>query len=423
VATAIVLLPLVSPKGPGNTSPIDGLMAVSVFVVFLWALRHRAAVRLPYVVPMMGLILTGLVSALLSMAPVVGVVAVGQEIFLLLWCAAIATICRTPRALGVVVRTWAVSATVWAVVLVVAFFAGVEAVVGSTEAGTSRARLFFDHPNMAGNYFMVAIFVVVAAGYPRRLWVRAGVVTVLLAAILVTGSNAALISLVGGAVVALFLHGWARKGMVTAVAVVALTIGSLGVAWVGVVQPLVTAAQDSDNPLLRNSVGRGAKSAEGRVELFSSQYELYERGNLLGIGPAGTRAALDASGAARVKEAHNDYLGTLVERGPVGLLALVALMGAVGNRLMHLTRRPLPPRTAAVLPVPAAVAGLCATFAFTALTHEILHYRWFWAALGVLAAVHLLARSEAGPASRGGTTGSAGALVSRSGTGATSRDH
>lgn len=396
VVVTIALMPLVSPKGPGNGAPVDGLMALSIFAVFLWALRKSATLRVPYVIPTTALMAIGLASALLGSYPLTGGKAVIQEIFLLLWCAALATLCRTPRALGVALRTWALSATAWAAVLVVAVVTGQSAISGATgEAGT-RARLFFDHPNMAGNFFMIAVFVVVASGCPRRLWLRVAACLVLLAAMFLSGSNAALLSLIGGSVVALFLSLRARRGIVRAAAVVAMVVAGLGIGWVQVAQPLVTAAQQSDNPLLKYSVGRGERSAEARGSLFLSQFELFEQSNLLGIGPAGTRAALGDSSATTVKEAHNDYLATLVERGPVGALALAGLIGAVGMRAVRVTRRSPPARLAAAVPYPGALVGACAAFALTAVTHEVLHYRWFWTLLAMLAAVYVLARPGLG---------------------------
>ncbi|MCA0144869.1 O-antigen ligase [Blastococcus sp. LR1] len=387
---AIASMPLVNPKAPGNAAPIDAFMALALFVVFAWALRNRVLIRVPYVVPMAGLVLTGLTAALMSLAPTKGAIAVAQEIFLLLWCTAIVAVCRTPRILFLLMRVWVLSATAWAALLVAAVSVGFEPIVGATEGGGARARLFFDHPNMAGNFFMVTVFIAVAAGYPTRRSARAGAVAVLLLALLMTGSNAALLSLLGGAMVALFLHVRSRSGLVTATATALCLAGGLAAGWFVIGQPLLAAAQQSDNPLLRYSLGRGEASAEGRVDLFASQFELYERGNLLGIGPAGTKEALGASAAQTVKEAHNDYLATLVERGPLGLLALMALVAVIAYRSGAITRRPLPPWLAATVPVPAALVGLCATFALTAVTHEILHYRWFWTTLGLLAAVHLL---------------------------------
>jgi O-antigen ligase len=218
---------------------------------------------------------------------------------------------------------------------------------------------------------------------------------VLVAAMFVTGSNAALLSLVGGAVIATFLHIRSHRGMIRATAVISVLVVVLGLGFVTVAQPLITYAQQSNNTLLQASVARSAKSATARESLFAWQFKLYEQGDLIGIGPNGTQEALGAQAAPAVKEAHNDYLGTLVERGPVGLLFLFVLMGAAFSRIVAFTRRPLPPRLAEVIPVPAALAAACAAFAMTAFTHEIMHYRWLFTLLGIVAAVHLLARREA----------------------------
>ena len=401
VAVAVALTPLVAPKGPGHAAPIDVLVAVGVFAAFLWALRSKATLRVPYIIPTTALVLIGLASAMLGSAPMSGLLATVQEIFLLLWCAALATVCRTPRALGVVLRTWALSATAWAGLLVVGVVTGLTVISGANGKEGARAALFFDHPNMAGNFFMIGAFIVVAAGCPRRLPLRIGACLLLVAAMFLTGSNAALLSLIGGSVVALFLHLKARKGIIRATAIIAMLVAVLGIGWVEVASPLVTAAQQSDNPLLKYSVGRGARSAEARGSLFASQFNLFQEGHWLGIGPANTRAALGDTTATTVKEAHNDYLGTLVERGPLGALALAGLVGVVTARAIGVSKQPLAPHLAAAVPVPAALVGACAAFALTAVTHEVLHYRWLWTLFGLLAALHLLTRASPADSSAG----------------------
>jgi O-antigen ligase len=396
------LAALVNPTGPGHIAPVDVIMLGCVFAVLLWALARPVPVRLPYVWPTLGLMATGLLAGMFSVLPSDGLQAVVQEIFLLLWCAAVATACSTPRALALVLRVWAGSAIAWGGLLVVAVATGQKWLsgAGTVANGTAdlsgvsegtRARLFFDHPNMAGNYFAVAVFIVLASGFPRRVWARWAGCVVLAVAIFLTGSNAAMLSFVLGSLLTLALHLRARKGVVTAAAVTLVLAGLLGVGWVEVVSPFLTTASQSSNDLVRNSVGRGIRSAEARQSLFASQLQIFEQGDLLGIGPAVTKSTLDAEGAAAVHEAHNDYLGTLVERGPLGLTAVLALVGVTVVRLARFTTRPLPPRLAAVLPMPAALGGACLVFAATALTHEILHYRWLWTLLGVVAAVYLLA--------------------------------
>lgn len=397
LAVAIALTPLVSPKGPGNATPIDALMLVAVIATVTWAWRSRAAVRVPYAIPVMAMAVAGLASAMTSISPGGGAVAVAQEIFLLSWCAAIATACRTPRAIGMLLRVWALSVAAWAAVLVAAVLLGSNAISGVPGKGVGRAQLFFDHPNMAANYFMLGIFAVVASGCPRRVWARIGVCLLILAAMFLTGSNAALLSLVIGGVVTIFFHTRARRGLVTAIAVVLVLVAGLGVAWTQAAVPLITAAQQSDDPLLRYSIGRSTRSADARTSLFASQLEIYQQSSVHGIGPSATRDVLGDVAATKVKEAHNDYLATLVERGPLGVLGLVGLIGVIWARVVRVTRRRLPPSLAAAVPVPGALAGACVAFALTAVTHEILHYRWLWTLLALIAALHLLSRPRPRP--------------------------
>jgi O-antigen ligase len=283
------------------------------------------------------------------------------------------------------------SATVWGGLLIVGVVGGVPLLSGTRHSGT-RARLLFDHPNMAGNFFMIGLFLVLASGFPRRRPLRYACCAVLLAAMFLTGSNAALLSLVGGGVIAVFLHLKSHRGLAPATAVATSLLVLLGAGAAYVVPPLVAAAEQSHTPFLRYTVGRSPESADKRGDIFADQIELYERGDLLGIGPAATKNELGSSFAGVAKEAHNDYLATLVERGPVGVLAVAALIGAVIARISGITRRRLTSQLAAAVPVPAALAGACAAFALTALTHEVLHYRWFWTLLGLVAAVHLLAQ-------------------------------
>jgi O-antigen ligase len=402
LGVCIALAPLVSPKGPGNGGPIDIFVAAGVTTALLWAVRRRARLHFPYLVSVSGIVLVGLASALLGDIPLRSGTAVAQELFLFLWCVALATVCRTPRALAVLLRTWAVSVTVWAALLIVGVFGGVPLLSGTQHEGT-RASLFFDHPNMAGNFFMIGAFVVVASGYPRRRGIRYGFVAVLLVATFLTGSNAAMLSLVGGTLVAVFLHLRSRRGLVPAIAVATSLVVLTGTAGAYVLPPLVAAAEQSDAPFLRYTVGRGPESADKRGDIFAQQWQLYERSGPLGIGPAATKNELGSAFAGVAKEAHNDYLATLVERGPLGLLALAALMAAIAARVAAITGRRVGPRLAAAVPVPAALGGACVAFALTALTHEVLHYRWFWTLLGLLAAAYVLAsptRGTAGSPSR-----------------------
>ena len=393
VGAGICVLPFLNPKGPLNTAPADVILGAAILVVAMWVGVTQMKVHAPYTIPVVGLAVTGLIAALMGPAPFAGVSAIIQEGFLLVWCAALVTLCRTPQALRVVLRTWLLSAAAWAAVVVLAVLVGQDRVPGGSGGEGARARLWFDHPNMAGNYFVMAFFVLVATRYPSKPFSRALVGTLLLIAILLTGSNSALLCLPIGIVIIGFLRTKERRGAVAAIGVGLSLVLGLGAAWVVVAEPIVASAKNSDLPLLRHSVGRSSKSADSRATLFESQYELFrDDGNLLGIGPSATRQVLEEERAERAKQAHNDYLASLVERGPFALVALLALMGSIVVRVA--STQQLPPEWAAVVPNPAAFAAAVAGYAATAMTHEILHYRHLWTLLAVIAALHLATVNE-----------------------------
>lgn len=392
LVVGVALLPFLNPKGPGNSAPVDPVMIVGIALVLVWAAVSRTRLHVPYVVPAACLVLAGATAALVSHAPVAGATAVFQELFLLAWCAAITNLCRTPDVLATVLRAWCLAATAWAAFLVGAVFAGHPTWAGMPGPEGGRAALLFDHPNMSGNYFMVSILVVSAARYPRRRWARVGVYAVLGLAMIFAGSNTALLSLPVALLFVAFVKIRRRTEILTA-SIVVLCIAIAGAAaWTVVKEPVTAAVQSSDNMLVKASVARSSRSASARQGLFADQFELYRSQSLIGLGPAGTRSALDREPVKTAKESHNDYLATLVERGPLGVVALIMLVAAVAVRAAGVNR--LSPAFQEVVPNPAAIAGAMITFIITALTHEVLHYRHLWTLFAFLAALHLFGRGK-----------------------------
>jgi hypothetical protein len=400
VATA--MLPLLSPKGPANTAPEDLLMMAGLVVIVVWAGSVGARLRVPYILPMAIMMVGGLIAAFVNGSVSSGIQAVLQELFLLAWCGALVTLFRSPSALRTIMRTWAVSSIAWAGFLVVAILTGQNGLAGagtragSAAAGEGRAQLTFDHPNMAGNYFMISLFVVLASGYPKHPVLRAGGCIVLFMAMLYAGSNTALLGLPIGLLVMVFVNVKRRTDLVSAVAAV-LCIGLAGgLVWTVMAQPVVESVQSSNNRLVRYSVARSERSANARESLFQMQFNLYRKSNLIGIGPASTKAKLGASNFAAVKEAHSDYLASLVERGPLGIVGLIALFGAVGARTMGLGSPDTTKGYLEAVPNVGALCGAFVAFAITGITHEVLHYRHLWTLLAVLAALHLYGRPRRG---------------------------
>ena len=394
VALGVALLPLLRPKGPGHVSPDDLVMAVGVLATLLWASATRAKLHLPYVIPVGIMVVAGCVSALFGIAPGTGTVAVLQDVFLLCWCAAVMSACRKPASLGVVLRTWSWSAVGWAAFLLVAVLTHRHGLAGISHANGGRAALTFDHPNMAANYFFISLFVVVLSRSPRNRWARVAACVLLLGALVVTGSNAALLGLPIAAGVAGYVAIRRYADSVTALAVVMIVVLAGGLGVMVVRQRVVESIHRSNNKLVHFSVARSSKSASAREQLFAQDYDLFRTGNILGRGPASTRLTLGTSTAATVKEAHDDYLATLVERGALGVVGLMLLIGTIIIRASNIAPRRLSPEFRRVVPSTAPLIGALVGMAVSAFTHEVLHYRHFWALLGILAAIYLFGRED-----------------------------
>jgi O-antigen ligase len=392
-AAAVALLPLLIPSGPGNTAPADVLIAVAVATVLWWAGSGGHPVRVPYGMALALFMASGILGAMTGPVPTNGLLAVLQDGFLLLWCAAIANLGRTAPGLLTIVRVWTGSAVLWAAWLVGAFLTGHPELAGVDPADVSRASLTFKDPNVAANYFFLAIMLIWATRpWNRRITRIAGIV-VLVTAMFLSGSNGGLLALVAGVALTSGLALFRRAGLLPAVAA-----GSVGIAATAVLVLSIQSgslrswAGAAGQPLIKNSVGRIGTSTEDRGGLVRASLELYRDGPLLGSGPASTLPRLEDQLFAQPAEAHNDYLAALVERGVLGALALAALIAAILGRTWSVLVGPLSASFSTVARRPEALAGAVVGLLIAGALYEVLHFRHVWAFLGVLAAVHLWGR-------------------------------
>jgi O-antigen ligase len=406
VATALLTVPMLKPAGPGHITPADTFMGIAIVIVLLWLGTTGVRAHLPYIVPMSLFIGAGMLSAAVGAFPERGAITIGQDIALLAWAACVANVVRTPDGLRTIMKAWVYSATVWGAALVVAMVTHQWWLAGGPSQ-VQRGSLFFVIPNIAGNYFVLAFFVLLLGNSPSSFLPRLAVGATLLAATAVTGSNAAIGSLVIGGSISLFIWIWRRWDLVTAigsifVGIVVVFVLSWSLLEIGAIHWLRT----TTNSLVVHSVDRSFKSAQGRQKLFPEVFELYRDGTPLGIGPAATLPTL-ASRRIIEKSAHDDYLATLVERGPVGLIGLVILIVGVFVRCWTLALGKISAAYQHVVRNPTALIGIFITIWVTAMTHEVLHYRHVWAFFGLLAGLYLFARAPSDRAASKPTTGRA----------------
>lgn len=402
MAVAIAFLPFLVPRGPGGTAPLDVLVAASLFACLLWAGASSHRWRFPYVVPMALFLLGGMLGALAGPVPRAGLLAVTQDAVLLAWAWALANLASSTRGLKTLAAAWVYSSIVWAIVLFVGLGLGLSALTGQTPADGSRTTLTFGDPNISANYYFISFMLMWATGYPRHRVFRLSAYALLVAALISTGSNSGIVSLILGITVAWALAVYRRAGIAPAVAAIAVAVvGGYFAATHVSLTSIQEQAAASRYPILRDGIGRGQVSVSQRDTLLQESVLLYHTGGPLGQGPASTKPRLDAEIAPLVKEAHDDYLAGLLERGAVGLIGVLLLVSSVAWRSLSACAAPLSGRLTTAVVRPNALAGAVAGTLVAAAVYELLHLRHVWALFALVAAAYTLAQ-EASPRKRSG---------------------
>jgi hypothetical protein len=282
---------------------------------------------------------------------------------------------------------------VWASLLLVGQLSGNTYLAGLQANEGGRTSLTLGDANIAAHYFFISAMIIAATRCPPNRLIRVLAYVLLLVAWMLCGSNSGIVELFLGLTLIAVLAVYRRSGAVPAIAF-ACCLLSLGVV-VGSIVPLAQlqdSARDSKYRAIRDWVGRSEKTTGQRETLLRESANLYYRGGLAGEGPTSTIARLREDQAPFAREAHDDYVAALVERGALGAIGIMLLVGSVSVRTWAIERRPLAglfakvvPRTAPLL---AAIAG---TFVL-ATVYEVLHVRHVWALFGVVASLYYWGR-------------------------------
>jgi hypothetical protein len=392
-AAAIVLLPLLKPAGPLNLAPVDGLMAPAVLAFLLWAGMSRWRLRWPYAVPAALMMAGGALAALFGPVPSASAVALVQDAWLLVWCWALVNLASSPERMRVLLGAWAYAGVVWGVLLFVGLTLGLHWLTGQDASEGSRTALRTGDPSYGASYLFVSLMIIWATGRPRRRPVRIAAYIVLVAGILSTGSNSGMVSLIVGVSAASVIGAYGRRGPALAVAWGAALL-LVGVVLASTVNlgDLQRKAHSSNIAFLRDGIGRSSVSVAQRSMLLQESIVLRRDGGALGTGPVSTKPRLEARRAQFVKEAHDDYLASIIERGPLGLLGFLLLLAGVGIRVVSLTTKRLAPGFAAVVVRPHALVGAIAGTAVAMAVYELLHLRHVWAMFALVAALSIWGR-------------------------------
>jgi hypothetical protein len=405
VSLAVVALPLLRPAALGNATPADLFILVALAAATAWAGLTAAKVGVPYLVPVALTVIAGGAAAVHGGLPtdLATTVPLVQDVWLLLWAAALFNVLRDHRTVRTVLRTWAVSGIGWAGLLLVGVFTGQAFITGVSDRTGQRVALTLGDSNYAANYFLVSMLIAVACGYPRaRRWRWLGC-ALMLWAIVLTGSNGGILGTAMSLGALAVISTRRTFGMMFAVALAcSLVFGTLvqigdcgdralltrgGGLCVVHLASLERQAKASNVKVIADGVGRASQSTSQRGELLEESKSVFRSSSLWGIGPTQVKRELARRQVPFVKEAHNDYVAALIERGVLGALALVVLIGAVVLRSLPTVNAGLRPSYVEVLPRPEALVCAVLVMALAGWFYEILHLRHLWALLALLAAI------------------------------------
>lgn len=389
----IVLVPVVVPTGPAESAIVDIVSAVGLPIFAATVAVRRRPLTIPFLIPIFMISLGSLVAMLNAISPGDAYLAITQDFYVFAWFVMLVNLLREGRNLTTfrVIWMWTANAValfgIYRVLTV-----GHMGLAGLISPRGFRAISTFYDPNMCADYLVLSLFVVVGLGEEIGRFVRWGSIGLLLVGILATKSNGGLTSLGVGLAAWLLARAWTLRISPAGLAALGLLGASLALGAFWVVKGMGVGEAQLDSAASSSVLGRAGHSSEGRFAIWGALLKRYAK-TPLGIGPGNSQSVpLSAEERERPnslmsKEAHNDYLGYLIERGPLALLGLLFLKLGAFRRVISWWRRRVQQgyRTGGVF-IAASIAALVASSVHS-FTLETLHFRHEWLFLAMVCAL------------------------------------
>jgi len=410
LSATIALLPLLVPRGPAQSAPVDAVALLFILFCLGGLLGRGRPLHLPAKGALALIMAASVVATAASLSLSDSLLSLLIEAYLMLLFLCVANDLADDRsALHTVLTVWTVAALIWAAVYVGFYYhllpEGLQQLlVENSKGGGYRVSGTSKNPNLAASYMMTSFFVLLASPWPRRRPARLGAAGFLLLAVYVTGSNGALFGLIAGMAVlavAACLRGSRTPrqhfrvvgaAMVIGVAMLATGLLLVGIPQVGLSDVQAVAARERGG-LLQGNLGRLDRSVSSRLTIWSNAWNGTGSRVLIGVGPdAAPKIPFRARTVGR--GLHNDYLAFLIERGLLGLLGLLAFCAI----MLHWSGRLLaagPQEDADGRWSAAGLAGAAVANLVLATNHESFHFRHVWVLFGLVWAANRLLLKQA----------------------------
>jgi len=389
----VALVPITMFRGPAQSAIADVLSLAAMPILAVIALKRRAPIRISFLAPAFVILLASLLAMTNAVSVKASAVTLIQDVYLFLWFVALVNVLRDRRDLTSFRTAWVWVANAVALYgLAMVLIPGHVSIFDLAKPTGPRALGTFPDPNMFADYLVLSLFLALSLEEEKGRWMRWGSAALLLTGIIATKSNGGLVSLLVGSMVWILVRAWTLRVPRAALVGLVLFAASLGLGGLWLVNGFGVGKAHVAELTSGSVLGRAGHSSEGRFHIWSSLLSRYVE-EPLGIGPGNSRELQltmnerERPDSFLSKEAHNDYLGYLIERGPLALLALLALklqaFGKVAAWWRDRSSRGL--RTGGALA--AAALGALAASSVHSFTIENLHFRHVWLFLALVCAM------------------------------------
>jgi O-antigen ligase len=392
---AVALAPVIVPAGPAQLAILDffNVLAIAAFAIAF--LTRRIVLRAPFAAGVLVIAIGSLIAVFNAESVSSSVLAMIQDAYLYVWFIVLVSVLSLRGDLVGLRIAWV------AVACGIALFGlGSLLLQGNTSIGRMlgprgmRAIGTFTDPNVFADYLVMSLFMVLSLGGHMGRALRLSAAAILMVALIATKSNGGALSLLVGLVVWALVRARTLRFSVPALAGMALFVVSAALAGWWMVSGLGVGSAGLERFTSKSFMARAGHSSEGRLKIWKQLETTYQR-SPLGIGPGNSRwVTLSVEERVRPnsmfsKEAHSDYLGYAIERGPLAALALLFLAAQVFAKVGAAWRRRVRAGVtdSATGALVAALAGALAASAVHSLTIERLHFRHFWLLLAIVCAL------------------------------------
>lgn len=419
VVLMMLLVPFLNPAAPGQITMVDALNVIALIAFTCAIFANRRRVEFPLIGPVLLAAVGSMIAVTNAESVSKAMITMLQDAYLYLWFVMLVALLKTRGDMKTARIAWMWAANIaGAIAMVMLLTDGRTTFAAIFGARGQRAWGLFDGPNSLADYMMMSLFVVITLNGQVNRVVVWGSFAFQLLVLIASKSNGAMLSWMLGMAL------WAMVRMSTRTRSLGAILGGILLVLAATVVGVWMVAAQGEAHVFReiqkkSFLGRFEQSAEGRGHIWTRLQKTYARAPL-GIAPGNSSEQRLSVGererkhSYRSKEAHSDYLGYLVERGPLALIALLLIV-ALPFRAAWIGYRKNPPAwkvgTGGAL-MAAFMGGLLAT-ALHSFFMEKLHFRHYWVFMALIYAVaaapplvHAVRRSGR-PGESGSTSASA----------------